>query len=971
MIAQHRSFVLPTDPYCHTLGVSPDQKVVVQWDHNSSKATWIDRTSGEVLAFSWAPEPSPEMTSRVFYWLSQGHIQRVDRPESKPGEGPKALALRSFAIEAPGQIATTPTATETFQAAIAAPCPSTQQPLLLVASEGELLGLDPSSLEPCFRLSLGDAVVEAIGVEGERAALLCEEHILLVDLVTQTINATWARASAPPPPTLCAPCNATDIAISEAGDWVALTCYNRSLQLYHKGDCVVERPIPPDEYGGKLAFLQDDQLLLCGSQLFEMASLQYKVRLRHKYHDSIYSSDRPAESVQLLKAEGRLLFASDTLLHELDIFGFLAEYELQGPQREIESMACSPQGEWLAVGMAEGTLQVFSLDTNAPLWQIELGRSSLQALCFLNDGRLLVPLSNEVALLHPQTGALEQLWVLPELNSCSHILQREKGDKLLFRCYDKLLLVDATTGSLERTFGPFYEDEDGADEYGYRPTHHIEDVDLSPDGQLLSVSLGYGDKSVLIDTKTGETLHTFPEAQLLRFGADGRSLLLREEGISRWLTWPSLERIDDRPSITLEGTPWMLSSDQMLLHHHSGLALCELGEEEPLWHTRYHDGARVIALDEARGVFYTSSDSHWIGRRSLEEGELLAILPAGRGHAISTLTFDPTGRYLLAGDRGGRIQAWDCSSYTLASLLDTSSVQGEDAVMEIESLGTPNHLLFSPDGEALRVFADSLLTWTHWHQGFFSNPPDEIDTEADLYFDQMTPDGRLVLHGHSYEGRVEIAERQAPQEPQIIETGFESFDKALLSDDGLLLALAGSTNNGTSMELWDVEEKRLRWTLQVDDEVSAFSFHPKRPALLLLFSDDPYSSTPKEGGAALWDVETGEITAFVTSSALPRVCGANELRPLSNTGLWVAQKHNETLLFQWPDDGTPALISVLVGHKEWSGDQWAYSQESGLLATADQGGEIRLWSAETGCCMAMFQCTTDGRWRAKQQGVKP
>ena len=197
---------------------------------------------------------------------------------------------------------------------------------------------------------------------------------------------------------------------------------------------------------------------------------------------------------------------------------------LPGGDRPVRSVAFSPDGRWLALGLPQGNVEIVSFPDGEPLYRIE-HRGPVAALAFSRDGNRLAMASEVVRVWDCQSHE----YATPELVHPRQVIAlafSASGDRLATGCEDNTARVFAITGQsagAEPLFPPVPHRLKGV--YWITP---IAPTFIDQDRGLLTVT----DTTTVAwrDAETGEQIRPVPaEAGTVNFLAvspDGRHFAL-------------------------------------------------------------------------------------------------------------------------------------------------------------------------------------------------------------------------------------------------------------------------------------------------------------------------------------------------------------------------------------------------------------------------------------------------------------
>jgi WD40 repeat protein len=159
-----------------------------------------------------------------------------------------------------------------------------------------------------------------------------------------------------------------------------------------------------------------------------------------------------------------------------------------------------------------------------------------------------------------------------------------------------------------------------------------------------------------------------------------------------------------------------------------------------------------------------------------------------------------------------------------------------------------------------------------------------------------------------------------------------------VSDDGLLLALAGEKTGQGLVVLVNVEQKRVAWTKELPDsqKIKSLLFSTDGKVIYLRGTDNTVQILDTQTGKMLKRLMTKrEITSTARDQNTQTIT-------VSADGRFMAAVIGGSV-FIWNCSTEKMILRISTGHKLTSG--LAFSPDSSYLATSDarQGGAIKIW----------------------------
>ncbi len=477
-------------------------------------------------------------------------------------------------------------------------------------------------------------------------------------------------------------------------------------------------------------------------------------------------------------------------------------------------------------------------------------------------------------------------------------------------------------------------------------TTSSESLAYSPDGRTLAV--GGGDLILLIDAQTREKLvETAVDGVATRmvFTKDGSQLVvLAAPGVSTGLGDADAQ-ITIRDAATLKpigrsvepeafvgayvGT-WYASPQFALTPDGRSLITASEDGELASWDLRSRKKTRTWTIETGLAPALAVSPDGLTAAVGIKHGMQLVDLRAGTVRTAATdsagspnwVLFSPDGKMVVATNNDKTVTRWDVESATPLETLRGHSNFVQQPV-------------FSPDGETLYTVSHdgTAIAWdltggrrlgrpfTFTHDRGFSK------TGFDGHPGRLSPDGRLIAVGLKERGvALWDARRLTPVGARLLGTGGEvkSLD---FSPDGKTLAAVTQT----TLTLWDVGSRsRLHEPLYAGNPswVLAVGFSPDGTTLATASSDL---------GLRFWDVTTGD------SLDAPGFGESASDIAFSTDGAMIASGSDQGAAEVW-DAATRTSIATFDGTPA---DSVALSPDGHFLAVGGAGRVVRVWEVRT------------------------
>lgn len=441
---------------------------------------------------------------------------------------------------------------------------------------------------------------------------------------------------------------------------------------------------------------------------------------------------------------------------------------------------------------------------------------------------------------------------------------------------------------------------------------------FSPDGKVLAV--GDDDKQTvrLLDAATGRVLRTFEKtfAASLSFSDDGRKIAA----------------VGNRSIAVLDlNTGRLLQTLQGYARSASAIAISNDGQflavgsedyETKLWDLTLGREVRRFGgpperLDAGATAVAFSSDGRWLAAEFMRtdasgsDESQLKIWESATGRELRTLngfaigvtsiSFNPKGNLLAAGDYGGGLKIWDTATWQ-----ELQSLKGG-------TLSTAMHLAFSPDG---RWLAAAMSGYRSNSISFWDTTTREwartINVEVGVAALAFSPDSRRLASANNYRHTLNIWDVESGKPVLSIPNQTADVNGLAFRPDGRWLATAGEDHG---VRLWDATGGQA---------LRSFTGHASK-VNAVVFSPDGHwlASASADGTVRIWDPTTGAAIALLVT--------------ISGSTDWVAMTADG--LFDGPTEGAQKLVAWRIGNHLYPADRFYASNFTPGLLGRLLGGE--------------------------------
>ena len=595
----------------------------------------------------------------------------------------------------------------------------------------------------------------------------------------------------------------------------------------------------------------------------------------------------------------------------------------------VKDVVFSSDGNVIAAALEQGLIQLFHVPDGAVLGQFDVHSKwdyPINSLACSPDGELLaVGVGSQIKLLDWDTGVEETCLEIDEYDIVEYVAFSRNGSLLAAGTYNGEVRVwDRQTYTLIQSMGH---------------ADPVTDLSFSLDGQFLA---SCGADLRVWDVQSGrlESMHA-SEACALDFSHDGQTLAIGISGIA------SLDSSDVSATIVqLSSTDWSVISEQDV--GGGSFQTLTFAPDDTAIVSLIEDAAIMSEKDQIVSLFMGQSLHSWVGYGyevvsidfSRDDNRLLIGYGDGSIWQWSALDGqihfkipplkDDVDRLLRGAGRAGLDRAFFSEDEQQINIMYRAGIIGLVDLMQRENVlsswedRSPYRVTLSPDGRIVAACETNNISWTIgslslWHREG-GDPYLTLSEEMIASLLAFSPDGALLVAFESdnygmyndLDLKVFNVESGDVEWETVLEQNLETMG---ISQDGSMLA--AGTSNAKLVYVWEMSDGRLLlsldagsgqdesssampdyWGLDSGEGISCVAFSPDGELLAVGTSD---------GQIQLWNVGSGELVQnFEYPPAFP-----------SQTSIL---------------DSYPTGISSL-----------AFSSDGSLLAVGDTEGIVTLW----------------------------
>jgi len=463
---------------------------------------------------------------------------------------------------------------------------------------------------------------------------------------------------------------------------------------------------------------------------------------------------------------------------------------------KLNDMALSPGGDYLAVATSIG-IYLYDPETFAEIRFIPLS-VGMRMMAFSQDGKLLAAIHEDSSLQMWRT----QDWTPRPLaeSQVAHpsCLEFSPDGQILAVCTLQATfeLRSATDGSLLRTLNV------EGDSLG--------SPSFSPDGKVLATS-ATGGQVYIWQPETGKLLQTLQSGEFaprLAFSPDGEWLVVSaSHSVQFWRIsdWSMTKKLESNSGGVVQFSPdggW-LAVGTASSNPWGTIELYGFPEGNPVATLEgFARGPFALAFTPDGQALVAASDDGTVRAWRLADEQPLAVV-TGFSSGVLSLDFSPDGQYLATGANSPfgpslPVQVWRVADGSHLYHLENLPYEGNYEY----------RVAFSPDGETLAVSYGTVELRRASDGSLLRTFPGQLDGVTSLDF---SPDGAALAVGMT-SGLVQVWNAADGSLVSSVEGHTENVSDVTFSPDGAMLASVGM--DGTA-RLWNLSNGNLKYQLDL------------------------------------------------------------------------------------------------------------------------------------------------------------